>query len=112
MTQMDHTEAVQQQAAIRYVLGELPRAQRDAYEEHYFDCAECAIDIKALATFADTARETMLLEGRKFVVTDPVPARARWFAWLKPIVAVPAFAALLLIIGYQNTITIPQARNS
>ncbi len=109
---MDHTEAVQQQAAIKYVLGELPQVQRDAYEEHYFDCAECAIDIKALATFADTARETMLLEGRKFVVADPVPAPAGWFAWLKPIVAVPAFAALLLIIGYQNTITIPQARNS
>src|SRR5258708_39705598 len=110
MTQMDHTEATQQQTAIKYVLGELSQVQRDAYEEHYFDCAECAIDIKALATFADTARETMLLEGRKFVVTDPVPAGAGWFAWLKPIVAVPAFAALLLIIAYQNAVTIPHAR--
>jgi len=108
---MDHTEAVQQQAAIKYVLGELPQAQRDAYEEHYFDCAECAIDIKALATFADTARETMLLEGRKFVVTDPVPARARWFEWFRPIVAVPAFAALLLMLGYQSFVSVPRLKN-
>src|SRR5260370_24743918 len=107
MTQMDHTEATQQQTAIKYVLGELSQVQRDAYEEHYVDCAECAIDIKALATFADTARETMLQErrlqeGRKFVVTDPVPAHARWFAWFRPIIAVPAFAALLLMLGYQS----------
>src|SRR6266571_4938059 len=31
---------------------------------------------------------------------------------LQPVVAVPAFAALLLIIAYQNTVTIPQARNT
>ncbi len=114
---MDHTEAVQQQAAIKYVLGELPQVQRDAYEEHYFDCAECAIDIKALATFADTARETMLQErrlqeGQKFVVADPVPAPAGWFAWLKPIVAVPAFVALLVVIGYQSFVSIPRAREA
>ncbi len=114
---MDHTEATQQQTAVKYVLGELSQVQRDAYEEHYFDCAECAIDIKALATFADTARETMLQErrlqeGRKSVVADAVPAGARWFAWLKPIVAVPAFAALLLIIGYQSFVSIPRAKEA
>src|SRR5258708_19683589 len=100
MTQMDHNEATQQQAAIKYVLGELSQVQRDAYEEHYFDCAECAIDIKALATFADTARETLLQErrlqeGRKSVVADPVPAPAWWFACLTPILALPAFPPLL-----------------
>ncbi len=46
---MDHNEAIQLQAAVKYVLGELSPVQRDDYEEHYFDCAECAIDIKALA---------------------------------------------------------------
>ena len=114
---MDHTEATQQQTAIKYVLGELRQVQRDAYEEHYFDCAECAIDIKALASFADTARETMLQErqlqeGRKSIVADAVPAGARWFAWLKPIVAVPAFAVLLLIIGYQSFVSIPRAKEA
>jgi len=56
---MDHNGAIRLQAAVKYVLGELSQAQRDEYEEHYFDCAECAVDIKALATFADTAREVM-----------------------------------------------------
>ncbi len=107
---MDHNEATRQQAAIKYVLGELPPLQRDAYEEHYFDCAECALDIKALTTFADTAREVLRQERGTSVARDPLPARTGWFTWLKPIVAVPAFAALLLIIVYQNVVTIPHAR--
>jgi hypothetical protein len=109
---MDHTEAVQQQAAIKYVLGELAKVQRDAYEEHYFDCAECAVDIKALAAFADTAREVLRPGPASAVAKDPLPARSGWFAWLKPIVAVPAFAALLLVIGYQSFVAIPRAREA
>jgi hypothetical protein len=109
---MDHNEALQQQAAIKYVLGELSPVQRDAYEEHYFDCMECAVDIKALAAFADTAREVLRNEKVSSRAEDAVPAGRRWFAWLKPIVAVPAFAALLLIIGYQSFVAIPRARES
>ena len=107
---MDHSEAVQLQAAVKYVLGELSPVQREDYEEHYFDCAECAVDIKALATFADTAREVLRREKADQLAKDPVPARGGWLRWLQPVVAVPAFAALLLIIGYQNMITIPHAR--
>jgi hypothetical protein len=104
---MDHTEALQQQAAIKYVLGELAPVQRDAYEEHYFDCAECAIDIKALAAFADTAREVLRQQPATSVAKDPVPARSGWFAWFRPIVAVPAFAALFVALGYQSFVSVP-----
>jgi len=107
---MDHNQAIQLQAAVKYVLGELSQVQRDEYEEHYFDCAECAIDMKALATFADTAREVLRQEKANQLAKESVPARGGWLRWLQPVVAVPAFAALLLIIGYQNTVTIPQAR--
>jgi hypothetical protein len=107
MTQMDHNEAVQQQAAVKYVLGELPTVQRDAYEEHYFDCAACAIDVKAFATFADTARDVVRQEEASRLAKDAVPAHGGWFAWFRPIVAVPAFAALLLLAGYQNLVSIP-----
>ena len=34
---MDHDEAIQLQAAVKYVLGELSPVQREEYEEHYFD---------------------------------------------------------------------------
>ena len=107
---MDHSEAVRLQAAVKYVLGVLPPAQRDEYEEHCFDCAECALDLKAAAAFVDTTREVMRAERQDSVERNAVPPRSGWFSWFRPVVAVPAFAVLLLVIGYQNTVTIPQAK--
>lgn len=107
---MDHNEAIELRAGVKYVLGELSQVQRDQYEEHYFDCAECAIDIKALATFADTTREVLRQERAKQLAKESERERGGWLRWLQPVVAIPAFAALLLIIAYQNTVTIPHAR--
>ena len=106
---MDHNEAVRLQAVEKYVLGELAQPQRDEYEEHYFDCAECALDIKALAAFADTSRK---LAGEESLVREVAPAPAGWFRWLRPAFAVPAFAALLILVAYQNTVTIPRAKEA
>ena len=53
---MDHNEALQLQAAEKYVLGELPPPLRDEFEEHFFGCQECALDVKAAAGFVDNAR--------------------------------------------------------
>jgi hypothetical protein len=112
MAQMDHNETIQLQAAVKYVLGELSPAQREEYEEHYFDCVECAVDIKALATFADTTREVLRREREAQLAKDLVPARGGWLSWLQPVVAIPAMAALLLIIAYQNTVTIPHTKDA
>jgi len=106
---MDHNQVIQMQAAVKYVLGELSPVQREEYEEHYFDCSECAVDLKALATFADTAREVLRQQEANQAVRVPAPAGAGWLRWFQPIVAIPAFAALLLIIVFQNTVTIPRA---
>ncbi len=38
---MNHSEALQLQAAEKYILGELAPELRDEYEEHYFECEEC-----------------------------------------------------------------------
>jgi len=48
---MDHKEAVRLQAAEKYVLGELAEELCKAYEEHYFDCQECATEVIATAAF-------------------------------------------------------------
>ena len=61
---MDYEEAVRVQAAEKYVLGELPAILCEAYEEHYFDCRECAIDVKAVTACADTVCE-MLKQGAR-----------------------------------------------
>jgi len=107
---MDHNQAIQLQAAVKYVLGELSQVQREEYEEHYFDCAECAVDLQALATFADTTREVLRQGKANALAADAVPLRGGWLRWLQPVTAVPVFAALLLVIGYQSFIAIPQAK--
>jgi len=104
---MDHNEALRLQAAEKYVLGEFPQNLREEYEEHFFDCAECAVDVKAIAAFADTAREVLRREEAASTEKAAAPARGGWFAWLRPVVAVAALAILLLVIGYQNAVTIP-----
>src|SRR5260370_16321693 len=107
MAQMDHNEAIRLQAAVKYVLGELSQVQREEYEEHYFDCAECAIDLKALATFADTTREVLRQEKADQLAKDLVPARAGWLRSLHPITTVPPFPPLLLIVALHEPLPIP-----
>lgn len=98
------------QAATKYVLGELPQALRDEYEEHYFDCAECALDVRAAAVFSDNARNVLCQAEREASLKATTRARGRWLAWLRPVVAVPAFAVLLIVVAYQNVVTIPRAK--
>lgn len=114
---MNHSEAVQQMTAERYLLGELTSSERDAFEEHYFECQECALDLRAAATFVDEAKVQLPQLTRASAVPGPArvqPARERrsWFAWWKPAFAAPAFALLLALVGYQNLATIPHLRSA
>lgn len=107
---MDHKEAIRLQAAEKYVLGELPAKLQEEFEEHFFDCAECARDMKAAAIFVDTSRD-VLRQGREVAQEATASAWDRWFGWLKPVVAVPAFAVLLLALGYQSFVMVPHWKN-
>src|SRR5437016_12283627 len=99
---MDHEEAVRLQAAVKYVLGELPQAERDSFEEHYFDCAKCALDVRAAAAFTDNARNMLCQEAREAASQAAAPAGGKWLAWLKPIVAVTAVAAQRRALLYKS----------
>jgi len=110
---MDHNEAVRLQAAEKYLSGEFTRAQRDEYEEHYFDCPTCAEELKATVAFMESAKQVtrefspQTNENKGFS-----ERKAIWLAWLRPAFAVPAFAALLLVVVYQNSVTIPRLQES
>ena len=56
---MAHSEAVRMQAAEEYVLGELSPVLREEYEEHFFACVACALEVKAAAAFADNACDVL-----------------------------------------------------
>jgi hypothetical protein len=105
---MDHAEAVRLNAAESYLSGELPEALRDQFEEHYFDCFECANDLKSLDIFQTTSRMVFEEEVVARVPPErPEAERTGWFGWFGPLVAVPAIATLAAVIVFQNAVTIP-----
>lgn len=113
---MDHSEAVRLQAAEKYVLGELPKEQREEYEEHFFDCFACAEELKTTVAFMEGSRHVVREDDRqtteeKRLALAPA-AKGGWFGWLSPALAIPIFAALLLFIGYQNGVTIPSLKQA
>lgn len=110
---MDHSETLRQQAAEKYVLGELPAYMREEYEDHYFECQECALDLAATASFVEGSRSVFRAAGSARIKTTRFTlAIERAFAWLRPAVAVPILAVLVLLVGFQNVITIPHLRSA
>jgi hypothetical protein len=53
---MDHHKAIDTMAAERYILGELNQHERDAFEEHFFDCPKCSMSVRDAAKIAAAVR--------------------------------------------------------
>jgi hypothetical protein len=100
---MNHQEAVERRAAERYQLGELTPEERNEFEEHFFDCSECAAEVHAAAVFAAGARAVFSEEaGRR-----PAPTRSGWLNWWRPAFAFGLAAMLLLLVVYDEFLRIP-----
>ena len=111
---MDHTAVVRQKMTEQYLLDELDSAMRDEFEEHFFDCPECALDVSAGAQFVAQSK-VVLAESAQPVpvrsIQQPGSVHRGWLAWLRPTFAAPALALLLAVIGYQNLVTYPRIRS-
>ena len=60
---MDHEYAIEHHSIEQYLLGEMNGHDREAFEEHYFSCPECAEAVRTGVYFADNAR---FAGGEKF----------------------------------------------
>jgi hypothetical protein len=112
---MEHTEAVSQYAVEKYLLGELGPEAREAFEEHYFGCEECATDLRAATVFIaqakkELARPAIAAVPEAAVVKEPKRKLFSFPALLRPAFAVPAMAAMLAVICFQNTVTVPRLK--
>jgi hypothetical protein len=73
---VEHDQAEANMTAEKYVLGELRDDEREAFEEHFFSCPECARDMRVLSCLADGAR---LLPN---MPPPAEPSKSRLFNWL------------------------------
>jgi hypothetical protein len=116
---MDHDMVVRQKMTERYLLDELDPKARDEFEEHFFDCKKCALDVHAGALFVEQSKVVLAEKPEPVAAAVPptasVPAIPRWLAWFRPAVVVPVMVLLLTVVAYQNLVTYPhlqQALNS
>jgi hypothetical protein len=106
---MDHEVVVRQKMTEKYLLNELDPAARDEFEEHFFDCTDCAVDVRAGAMFIEQSKialaQTPEPVSAGLVVTPGPVIKAGWLAGLNAMLrpfALPVMAVLLVVVGYQN----------
>ena len=90
---MDHEQAIQTQASMRYALGELTPAERDSFEEHFADCSHCMSDVELSSALAANAKEVF----RERALWGDRPKGNAWLRW-RPFPALALSAALNLVL--------------
>ena len=104
---MTHQQAIDGMASERYLLDEMNEAERFEFEAHYFDCPECAEDVRLGHMIR---QEVRLKADTTAAAVDVASGFSRTSAkvlpfWKRPMmIAVPwaAAAALALVVGYQS----------
>jgi len=74
---MDHDSITKNQTTERYLLRELTETESDAFEEHYFDCQECAERVRCGTELMEYGRE-VAREG-SFTPIVPVPPQPNYW---------------------------------
>jgi hypothetical protein len=90
----------------------MTEADRFEFEAHYFDCLDCADDVR----LGDQIRQEAKQAGATYVAESSAPAKVltspKW--WKKPMVAAPwaAAASLALVASYQSFVVVPGLREA
>src|SRR5271170_5528371 len=106
---MDHKTAERTMAVEKYLLDEFTAEQKDDFEEHFFSCKECALELKLGAAFMAHAKES--LKAVPAVAPVRAPKRER-FKWFSPAFALPAMAFMLGLVLFQNVVQLPELHRS
>lgn len=106
-------------AAERYMLNELPPDEREEFEAHFFDCADCAQQIRDLSTMQASAVAVFGSATHAPAESNPVQSRSEgWLSglrlwWMRPNLAWGAAAAMALLtaaMGWQTLVLKNQLR--
>jgi len=117
LNSMNHQQAIDSMAVERYVLGEMTATDRQAFEEHYFNCPECLEAITFASDFLEVGREYVSEKAQVEPVPVATPAwhkrifSASWWSSPVPAFVSAVFLALFGLSIYQG-VELAQARKS
>jgi hypothetical protein len=116
---IDHARATEENLIERYLLREMPAAEAEEFELHFFECEECAAAVET--------GQALLVNGRTIGAEDPAPEpgqsahelpRSLWNSlvdwWNKPLGLISVATSLLLggLAFYQGAVVIPGLRQA
>ena len=102
---MDHENAVATKATERYLMDEMPFEERDAFEEHYFDCSECAFDVRSGARMIASLREEGAVAANPGGAVVDIRRSPKWSRWMpKAAAASVIFATMGWFGGMQHAV--------
>jgi Putative zinc-finger len=107
---LSHEEAVERDCAAQYVLGDLPEAERDPFEEHLFDCSACSDKVRTGYLLVRGAEITWKRPIAAAVQPAPTPIKGRRRSWVIAALPYVATLALSLAAGFQN-VALQRARS-
>lgn len=99
---MQHQQAVESRASERYLLDEMSELERHVFEAHYFECQDCAEDIRAGLALQQVAAAAPVAGTR--------PNTSTTFGSLR-LVSYAAAAMLVAALGYQTFFVIPELQS-
>lgn len=108
---MDHAEAERQMLSERYLLDELTPEVREEYEEHFFSCQQCALDLEVGAAFLDHSRAILSSPVKSEVLKPTRQGSQKFWTKLRPAFVLPLLA-LALLLCYQSFVVFPQLRHA
>lgn len=112
---MDHEQVVRNRLTEQYLLHELEDEARDEFEEHFFQCSECAADIRTASEFVERTKIIFARPVEQIATvreTKPKRVRFNWLSWLQPQFAASALAVLIAVVAYQNLVTLPRLHDA
>ena len=114
---MTHQQALDTMAAERYLLDEMTEIEKHAFEEHYFDCDDCAQEVRLgeqIRAEVRAARGSGLEAQDSHARTSNVVEFNKRPVWRRASTVIPwaAAAMLALTAGYQSLVVVPGLRQA
>lgn len=108
---MTHQQAIDTMAAERYLLDEMTEVEKDAFEGHFFDCGDCAEEVRRGELVRQEVRRAKSQPRRNAGLSLVATKRP---VWKRPAVILPwaVAATLALTTGYQSLVTVPTLRRA